>query len=837
MAPCQAQGRTDLIGPPTDVYGLGAILYELLLRRPPIRGTNDADTLRRVVNEEPTRLRTVRRDLPRDLEAICLKCLEKEPSRRYGRAGHLALDLRRFLKGEPTEARPIGMIGHLWKWSRRRPAAAALVGVTLLAATVIVVMLLVYSARVKNALEVTEKHRRDALSLVRDLRQEAYVSDMGRALQAWQQGDVENAIALLNRYQPQPGELDLRGFEWHYLQHRFADQGRVLSGHQDAVYQAAISFDGKLLATASADQTIKIWDTDGWRERVVLRGHNSEVNAVSFSPDARWLASGSDDKTVRIWNLSTMKEERIAATLGDEVIGVAFSPTGKILAVAPRKGQIHLIDTTSWMDRASLDFRGEFESLAFSPDGNELAAGGLIDTIKRWDISQFPIVKSLDDVEDSVNCGSLQFSPDGRKLFAGNIDGQLLRIQRAGTQIEHSGRQTIRLTQRSLDALAISPDSWTIAAAGVQGVVRLVNASDFQEYQQFIGHRDVVWGLVWLLDCHELVSCSSDCTARVWDTEKVQGHQVVWDSGSPMLLSTVSFGFGRDLWLNSSNEVWNIDCGCCNVTRRFRSDDVNLITNVRYALSVENERAIIFRSNFTQQVWDFRSRRAIFTVPTMASLLQKHYQESGGVRICQAGISPDGQRVVVPNLEGEVAIWDVDSNRKLLLLGKRYEQRVLSAEFSPDGHLVIVKLKGQTDLFDVTTGSSLLTCPDTPLIFAPDGRFFIQTVVGRIDTFRLTDLNREHPIIRNFEQPEIGERLLAISPDGKTLVTTNIEHDLWFWNVATGQMMFRLKGPRYDVKAATFSPDGKILATLGEGERYEVLLWRADDPTAMSEPK
>jgi tetratricopeptide (TPR) repeat protein/tRNA A-37 threonylcarbamoyl transferase component Bud32 len=130
MAPEQARGRVREIGPPTDVYSLGAILFEVLTGRPPFEGQSGVDTLNRVVTEEPPAPSRLRPKVPRDLETICLKCLEKDPARRYGSAEHLADDLRRYLGGEPVAARPAGPGERLVKWVRRRPTRAALYGVT-----------------------------------------------------------------------------------------------------------------------------------------------------------------------------------------------------------------------------------------------------------------------------------------------------------------------------------------------------------------------------------------------------------------------------------------------------------------------------------------------------------------------------------------------------------------------------------------------------------------------------------------------------------------------------------------------------------------------------------
>jgi serine/threonine protein kinase len=153
-APEQAAGRHDLIGRRTDIYSLGAILYTLLTGRPPFVGQSAADTLWKVRVEEPVRPRRLNPAVPRDLEAICLKCLEKDPQRRYATAADLSADLDRFLHDDPIEARRVSLLERVFRWARRYPVVSVLVVLLLLTGSALAVTVSIYGLTVQQQTEV-----------------------------------------------------------------------------------------------------------------------------------------------------------------------------------------------------------------------------------------------------------------------------------------------------------------------------------------------------------------------------------------------------------------------------------------------------------------------------------------------------------------------------------------------------------------------------------------------------------------------------------------------------------------------------------------------------------
>ncbi|MDZ8035633.1 ribosome assembly protein 4 [Nostoc sp. DedSLP04] len=624
----------------------------------------------------------------------------------------------------------------------------------------------------------------------------------------------------------------------------------TLEGHSSAVRSVAYSPNGQQLASASDDNTIKIWDVSSGKLLKSLTGHSKEVNSIAYSPNGQQLASASRDNTIKIWDVNSKKLLKSLTGHSNEVKSVAYSLNGKQLASASADNTIKIWDVSRGKLLKSLTGHSkEVNSIAYSPNGQQLASASADNTIKIWDVNSKKLLKTLTGHSDVVM--SVDYSPNGQQLASASYDNSVKIWDVSSGKLLKSpiGHSSV------VFSVAYSPDGQQLASTSDDNTIKIWDVSSKKLLKTLTGHSGRVYSVAYSPNGQQLASASWDKTIKIWDVSSGQLFKSLTDHSKEV--NSIAYSPNGQQLVSANDDktikIWDVSSSQLFKTFTGHSDRV-----ISATYSPNGQQLASASRDKTIKIWDVSSKKLLKSLTGHSNT------------VISVAYSPNGQQLASASRDKTIKIWDV-SSKKLLKSLTGHSNTVISVAYSPNGQQLASASRDKTiKIWDVSSGQLLKTLSDhshwvISVAYSPNGQqlasasadntikiwnvssgqllktlsghgSWVISVAYSLDGQQLASASADNTIkiwdvssgqlLKTFTSHTDAVRSVAYSLDGQQLASASRDKTIKIWNINSGQLLKSLTGHTDRVNSIAFSPNGQQLASSSDDNT--IILWDLD---------
>jgi WD40 repeat protein/serine/threonine protein kinase len=854
MPPEQARGRLEEIGPPADVYAVGAMLYQLLTGHMPYAGADDSlppqTVLRLLLDGPPARLRALDRSIPDELEAICEHAMAREPRERYPTMLAMAEDLRAYLEDRVVRAHESGPAAEFRKWIVRNRAAALLGATAVLLAIAGLATVVLVQARSNRSLtqaKLDVEHARDEalaaqgeleranadLGLARDeaheqanlARRSEYAANIAAASASLRLGDAADARQRLELC-----DESRRGWEWQHLQ--IASDESVRSLREGSSHPAAVAWHpaGEIVAISTDPGffTAGPLELRSARDGSLVRTLDvtgAVRTAFAFTPDGKYLAWAHTDKTLRLSSLETGAVVGTFGAHGGAVTDLVIAPDGRRAASSASDKLVRLWDIASGALLHELKgHHAAVTSVAFGRNGALLASASRDRTVRLWDSASGAHLRTLEGSEYPLVF--VAFDPSGLRIAAGAQSIAELRSESVSR-----GANTIRIwdvdqgallsvlsgPRSQLNAGAFSPDGRWLCAASRDSGLWMWDLRSGRD-QVLLGHGGGLTDVAYSPDGTHVATASVDTSVKLWNPELRHGFDL---RGHANRVLGARFARGGELLVTASSDgtlrSWSTASGVVETVLR---GHLGVVEDL--AIDAPGEHAASASSDMTVRLWELASGRELACIGTPL------VQMPGTARLAdRVAFDPSGRTLAIARHDGQIALWDAERRevaRTWSMIPAPLPEGVhwtpQAVRWSPDGEriavvrvcnkprqflLEVIEAQNGTSLAERTTRENL-----NDIAFAPDGSELAAAFGDKLCLLDPGTLAERRALAGHADSIVA----LAYSPDGQRIVTAcrSPAEPIRVWERATGESLLDLVNQQADLSDVAFSPRGDAIA-------------------------